>query len=83
MTTPEKSLKKCIRSACKQVVKISMNHFLSTLTEKAGRECYTTFRNPRTGKMCYRYSYMDREVIFECTGASLDSCRAKRDLAIR
>lgn len=56
---------------------------IGTTHASDGRECYTTFRNPRTGKTWYRYSYMNGEVIFECTGASLDSCRAKKNLATR
>ena len=48
---------------------------------EAGKENYTTYEHDRTGHEWYQYDYRHTDGrLFSCVGASLDSCRAKRDL---
>lgn len=53
---------------------------IGTSTDKGEREWYSTFLNPHTGTLWYIYSYIAARGTFECIGASLDICRAKREL---
>ena len=56
------------------------NNLLGTSTDKGEREWYSTFRNPLTSTIWYRYHYIGARGTFDCVGASLESCRAKCSL---